>query len=112
MAAQTTTIETVTVVRPLKVIALLCMIVAFGLLIACLATGQWLNSGSLIIGLFQECSVDTQWARLHPVPNAPKPGECQGHSRDSFPLCCTLAQRRDNECSVTSFLVAPEWEIR
>ncbi|KAK0395760.1 hypothetical protein QR680_001415 [Steinernema hermaphroditum] len=83
MAAQTTTIETVTVVRPLKVIALICMVVALALLIVSLATTNWLSSDSLKIGLFWECGVESARARLNPVSNAPKPGQCQEHSRDA-----------------------------
>jgi len=80
MTAPTTTIETVTVVRPLKVIALICLIISVILLIVCLATTTWLKAGDFRTGLFEECSVArTAGATASPkLPKAAPPlGECQ-----------------------------------
>ncbi|KAH7727457.1 Protein VAB-9 [Aphelenchoides avenae] len=58
MAAQTTTtIETVTVIRPLKVISLVCLLISLILLIVCISTQFWLRTTdySFRKGLFQEC---------------------------------------------------------
>ncbi|MCP9261825.1 Transmembrane protein 47 [Dirofilaria immitis] len=60
MAVQATTIETVTVVRPLKIIALVCLLVAFVLLILCLSTTWWLRSGGFRTGLWLECTAPDQ----------------------------------------------------
>lgn len=75
MASQTTTIETVSVVRPLKVISFLCLLIAVGLLLTCITTNSWLRSGSYKFGLFRECSGSDQVNQF--VPGAPSPGRCQ-----------------------------------
>uniref|UniRef100_A0A0N5ANJ7 Lipoma HMGIC fusion partner-like 2 protein n=1 Tax=Syphacia muris TaxID=451379 RepID=A0A0N5ANJ7_9BILA len=74
MATQTTTIETVSVVRPLKVISFICLLIAICLLLTCIATNSWLKSGGYKFGLFREC---TAADRSSYVPGAPPPGKCQ-----------------------------------
>lgn len=75
MQAPTTTIETVTVVRPLKVIALLFLILATVLLAVCLACTTWLKTENFRTGLFEECSAEKPTGPLPPY--APKAGSCQ-----------------------------------
>uniref|UniRef100_A0A914WQM8 Uncharacterized protein n=1 Tax=Plectus sambesii TaxID=2011161 RepID=A0A914WQM8_9BILA len=79
MHAPTTTIETVTVVRPLKVISLICLVLALLLLIVCLATTYWLKTGGFRTGLFEECTDREQTST--PLPSAPRPGECNSANR-------------------------------
>ncbi|VDM99153.1 unnamed protein product [Thelazia callipaeda] len=75
MAVQATTIETVTVIRPLKVIALVCLLIAFILLFVCLCTTWWLRSGDFRTGLWLECTASHQ---IQPtIAGAPPPGKCQ-----------------------------------
>ncbi|VDK20645.1 unnamed protein product [Anisakis simplex] len=81
MPTQTTTIETVTVVRPLKIIALVCLFIALVLLIVCLSTTWWLRSGGFRTGLFAECTAATE--TLQTIPGAPAPGNCQTPHRYS-----------------------------
>uniref|UniRef100_A0A0M3I133 Transmembrane protein 47 n=1 Tax=Ascaris lumbricoides TaxID=6252 RepID=A0A0M3I133_ASCLU len=81
MTTQTTTIETVTVVRPLKVIALVCLFIAVLLLIVCLSTTWWLRSGGFRTGLFLECTAAAE--TLQTIPGAPAPGKCQTPHRYS-----------------------------
>lgn len=83
MVSQTTTIETVTIVRPLKIISALCLFVSFVLLIICLSTNYWLRTKSFHIGLFKECSDNDISAVMNPVAGAPGPGKCQGINRDA-----------------------------
>jgi hypothetical protein len=62
MAAQTTTtVETVTIIRPLKVISLVCLIISLILLIICISTDYWLRTtdNSFRKGLFNECRVNS-----------------------------------------------------
>ncbi|VBB25647.1 unnamed protein product [Acanthocheilonema viteae] len=75
MAVQATTIETVTVVRPLKVIALVCLLIAFILLILCLSTTWWLRSGGFRTGLWLECTASDQTQST--IAGGPPPGRCQ-----------------------------------
>ncbi|VDN60066.1 unnamed protein product [Dracunculus medinensis] len=81
MTTRTTTIETVTIVRPLKVIALICLFIAFILLIVCISTTWWLRSGSFRIGLFLECTSSDE--RLQGIADGPPPGKCQKPHRYS-----------------------------
>ncbi|KAI1708727.1 PMP-22/EMP/MP20/Claudin family domain-containing protein [Ditylenchus destructor] len=83
MNAQMTTIETVTVVRPLKVISLICLIASLILLLISLFTDYWLKTHSFHTGLFRECVDDISGAGLNPVPFGPAPGHCQPPSRNS-----------------------------
>ncbi|CEF63742.1 PMP-22/EMP/MP20/Claudin superfamily-containing protein [Strongyloides ratti] len=78
MVAQTTTIESVTVIRPLKITALLCLIISLGLMIAALSTNNWLRTGSYHTGLFNECT-DTGGldSLIKPISGSPLPGQCQ-----------------------------------
>uniref|UniRef100_A0A1W7R9E9 Transmembrane protein 47 n=1 Tax=Hadrurus spadix TaxID=141984 RepID=A0A1W7R9E9_9SCOR len=55
MVAPTTTIETVTVVRPLKVIAFICGLIVILLMILCLASSNWLTSDKFRQGLWEQC---------------------------------------------------------
>jgi len=75
MTAPKTTIETVTVVRPLKVCALLCLIVATILIIVALATTTWLKAGGFRTGLFEECTSDNAPTPL--PPSHPEPRKCR-----------------------------------
>ncbi|VDO42019.1 unnamed protein product [Onchocerca flexuosa] len=81
MEAQSTTIETVTVIRPLKVIALMCLLVAFILLILCLSTTWWLRSGSFRTGLWLECTSSDQTQST--IAGGPPPGRCQKVHRNA-----------------------------
>uniref|UniRef100_A0A7E4VE23 G_PROTEIN_RECEP_F1_2 domain-containing protein n=1 Tax=Panagrellus redivivus TaxID=6233 RepID=A0A7E4VE23_PANRE len=83
MVAQTTTIETVTVVRPLKIISLLCFIANIVLLIVAISSVNWIKTDSFHIGLWEECADNTEIARMSPVPGAPPAGTC--HKRRSAP---------------------------
>lgn len=53
--APTTTIETVTVVRPLKVIAFICGLIVILLMILCLASSNWLTAEKFRQGLWEHC---------------------------------------------------------
>ncbi|CAD5213718.1 unnamed protein product [Bursaphelenchus xylophilus] len=84
MAAQTTTIETVSVVRPMKVIALICLILSLILLIIALSTKSWVSSDRFHTGLFEECTAESNNGRpanIVPVPDAPAEGTCQSITR-------------------------------
>lgn len=56
--APTTTIETVTVVRPLKVIAFICGLIVILLMILCLASSNWLTAEKFRQGLWEQCIDD------------------------------------------------------
>uniref|UniRef100_A0A0K0DNY2 Uncharacterized protein n=1 Tax=Angiostrongylus cantonensis TaxID=6313 RepID=A0A0K0DNY2_ANGCA len=60
-ATQTTTIETVSVVRPLKNI----------------------GRGSFRTGLFLECTASSEPSHAAPLREAPLPGKCHAPARDS-----------------------------
>lgn len=53
--APTTTIETVTIVRPLKVIAFICGLIVILLMILCLASSYWLTTDKFRQGLWEHC---------------------------------------------------------
>jgi len=53
--APTTTIETVTIVRPLKVIAFICGIIVIFLMTLCLASSNWLTAEKFRQGLWEFC---------------------------------------------------------
>jgi len=55
MMAPTSTIETVTIVRPLKVIAFICGIIVILLMVLCLASSHWLTSDKFRQGLWEFC---------------------------------------------------------
>uniref|UniRef100_A0A5S6Q6P4 Transmembrane protein 47 n=1 Tax=Trichuris muris TaxID=70415 RepID=A0A5S6Q6P4_TRIMR len=77
MPDATTTIETVTVVRPLKVISLICELLALLMLLLSLSTCAWLKAGSYFkTGLFRECTFADPAGNLLPV-GAPPSGICQ-----------------------------------
>ncbi|KJH42514.1 hypothetical protein DICVIV_11506, partial [Dictyocaulus viviparus] len=82
-ATQTTTIETVNVVRPLKVISLICLCIAIALSIISLCSTWWLRSGSFRTGLFLECTSSTEPSHAAPLREAPLPGKCHPPARDS-----------------------------
>ncbi|VDK67381.1 unnamed protein product [Litomosoides sigmodontis] len=75
MAVQATTIETVTVVRPLKVISSVCLFIALILLILCLSTTWWLRSDGFRTGLWLECTASDQTQPT--IAGGPPPGGCQ-----------------------------------
>ncbi|CAJ0586996.1 unnamed protein product, partial [Mesorhabditis spiculigera] len=83
VATQTTTIETVSVVRPLKIISLICLLIAIVLSIISIATTSWLRSGSFRTGLFQECTASNEPSQAAPLQGAPLPGHCHSPNRDS-----------------------------
>ncbi|KAL7072910.1 hypothetical protein ACQ4LE_007813 [Meloidogyne hapla] len=83
MPAQTTTVETVTVVRPLKVISLVCLCLSLFLLCVSLLSTFWLKTYSFHTGLFQECTERTASTPTNPVPNAPPEGQCQPPARNT-----------------------------
>uniref|UniRef100_A0AC35UEY6 Transmembrane protein 47 n=1 Tax=Rhabditophanes sp. KR3021 TaxID=114890 RepID=A0AC35UEY6_9BILA len=84
MVAQTTTIETITVVRPLKITALICLLISLALLVVALATDYWLRTASFHKGLFRECTDTNDDARTRPVSGAPPPGECKKPSGEAY----------------------------
>ncbi|KAI1309423.1 Transmembrane protein 47 [Halotydeus destructor] len=55
MMAPTSTIETVTIVRPLKVIAFICGIIVIFLMVLCLASSNWLTAEKFRQGLWEFC---------------------------------------------------------
>ncbi|KFM72660.1 Transmembrane protein 47, partial [Stegodyphus mimosarum] len=63
--APTTTIETVTVVRPLKVIAFICGLIVILLMILCLASSNWLTAVKFRQGLWEHCVDD---GAMKPLP--------------------------------------------
>ncbi|PAV58706.1 hypothetical protein WR25_04001 [Diploscapter pachys] len=82
-ATQRTTIETVSVVRPLKIISLICLVIALALSIVSLSTTWWLRSGSFRTGLFLECTSTSEPTHNAPLKDAPMPGKCHKPSRDT-----------------------------
>ncbi|KAE8744879.1 hypothetical protein FOCC_FOCC008520 [Frankliniella occidentalis] len=56
--APTTTIETVTITRPLKVIAFICGLIVIALMLMALASTDWLMSAGWRQGLFVHCIAD------------------------------------------------------
>ncbi|CAD6191460.1 unnamed protein product [Caenorhabditis auriculariae] len=83
VAVQRTTIEAVSAVRPLKIISLLCLLIAIACSILALCSTSWLKSGFFRTGLFQECTSSNEPTRAAPFPGAPEPGKCHGPSRNS-----------------------------
>lgn len=73
--APTTTIETVTVVRPLKVIAFICGLIVVLLMILCLASSNWLTADKFRQGLWEQCIEDKAQQPL-PFYLEEKPGGC------------------------------------
>jgi len=55
MIAPTTTIETVTIIRPLKVIAFICGIIVIFLMTLCIASSNWLTAEKFRQGLWEYC---------------------------------------------------------
>lgn len=88
--APTTTIETVTIVRPLKVIAFICGLIVLLLMILCLASPDWLLADRFRQGLWVHCI--SQDAPL-PLPfNLTERGGCfsvrsVGYIQASAALC-------------------------
>lgn len=82
VAVQRTTIEAVSAVRPLKIISLICLVIAIGLLIVALCSTSWLKTGSFRTGLFKECTSSNEPTHAAPFPGAPAPGHCHGPSRN------------------------------
>ncbi|CAB3411097.1 unnamed protein product [Caenorhabditis bovis] len=83
VAVQRTTIEAVSAVRPLKIISLLCLLIAIGLSIVSLCSTSWLKSGSFRTGLFKECTSSNEPTHAPPFSGAPAPGKCHKPSRNS-----------------------------
>ncbi|KRZ08952.1 Transmembrane protein 47 [Trichinella zimbabwensis] len=78
MTAATTTIETVTIIRPLKIISLICECLALALLILALCTSSWLKTGCCFrTGLFRECVSDDVSTDTKLPLESPAPGQCQ-----------------------------------
>ena len=63
--APTTTIETITITRPLKVIAFICGFIVIVLMIMALTSTDWLLSEGWRQGLFVHCVSD---GATHPLP--------------------------------------------
>lgn len=80
MPAQTTTIQTVTIVRPMN---LVCLCLSLALLCVALFTTYWLKTYSFHTGLFQECTEKTASTPTNPVPSAPPEGQCQPPARNT-----------------------------
>ncbi|OUC40598.1 hypothetical protein D917_03953 [Trichinella nativa] len=77
MTAATTTIETVTIIRPLKIISLICECLALVLLILALCTSSWLKTGCCFrTGLFRECVSDDVTTDTKLPLESPAPGQC------------------------------------
>ncbi|XP_013780824.1 transmembrane protein 47-like [Limulus polyphemus] len=55
MLSTTTSVETVTVVRPLKVIAFICGLIVILLMILCVASSNWLTADKFRQGLWEHC---------------------------------------------------------
>ncbi|CAA88880.2 Transmembrane protein 47 [Caenorhabditis elegans] len=83
VAVQRTTIEAVSAVRPLKIISLICLVIAVGLMIVALCSTSWLKTGSFRTGLFKECTSTNEPTHAAPFPGAPAPGSCHKPSRNS-----------------------------
>jgi len=60
MGAPQVTIETITVTRPLKVIAFTCCFITVILLVAATATSDWMTGDNWREGLFQQCKMDVE----------------------------------------------------
>lgn len=73
--APTTTIETVTIVRPLKVIAFICGLIVFLLMILCLASSDWLLADKFRQGLWVHCIAEDAPLPL-PFNITDKAGKC------------------------------------
>jgi len=78
--APTTTIETITITRPLKVIAFICGLIVIVLLIMALASTDWLMAAGYRQGLFNHCIGENSPTPL-PFHIQDKRGECH-KSRD------------------------------
>ncbi|KAG8195418.1 hypothetical protein JTE90_013875 [Oedothorax gibbosus] len=63
--APSQTIETVTVVRPLKVIAFICGLIVILLMILCLASSNWLTAEKFRQGLWEHC---VDYGAVQPLP--------------------------------------------
>ncbi|EDW23739.1 GL23763 [Drosophila persimilis] len=62
--APTTTIETITITRPLKVIAFICGVIVVALMCMALASTDWLMAADWRQGLFVHCIEDDSVAPL------------------------------------------------
>lgn len=88
--APTTTIETVTVTRPLKVIAFICGMIVVILMVMALASSEWLMSEGWRQGLFTHCVEEKAQT---PLPfNVHDPAGCHaardvGYIRAAAALC-------------------------
>ncbi|XP_015794458.1 transmembrane protein 47 [Tetranychus urticae] len=91
MIAPTTTIETVTIVRPLKVIAFICGIIVLFLMTLCIGSSNWLTSEKYRQGLWEYCIEEDA---IQPLPfnlkNGPGcfPGRDAGYIKLAGILCC------------------------
>ncbi|CAG0881851.1 unnamed protein product [Cyprideis torosa] len=86
--APTTTIETVTIVRPLKVIALICGIIVILLLILALASTNWLLAKGWRQGLFMHCIEEgAPW----PLPfEVDSPPGCHRARGEPYIIVCAI----------------------
>jgi hypothetical protein len=75
MMAPTATLETVTIVRPLKVIALICSFFVDLLMLLCLLSTNWLTTNKYRQGLWQYC-IDTDSPRPLPFGLTDPDGQC------------------------------------
>lgn len=89
MMAPTTTIETITITRPLKVIAFICGIIVVVLMLMALTSTDWLLSSGWRQGLFVHCISDKAELPL-PFNLDQELGQCF----DSRDKCKLLASNR------------------
>lgn len=85
--APTTTIETITITRPLKVIAFICGIIVMVLMLMCLSSTDWLLSSGWRQGLFVHC-ISTDAELPLPFNLDQELGHCY-ESRDRFYIKAT-----------------------
>ncbi|GMR36314.1 hypothetical protein PMAYCL1PPCAC_06509, partial [Pristionchus mayeri] len=106
-AIQTTTIETKSVVRPLKVISLVCLSLGVILMIIALCSTWWLKSGTFRTGLFLECTSTDENARvISPLLGAPQPGKCHKPDRDNgFMIASAVLLIVALVCTVIAFFL-------
>lgn len=90
--APTTTIETVTITRPLKVIAFICGVIVIVLMIMALTSTDWLMAEGWRQGLFVHCISNKS---VLPLPfNIQDPPGCYD-SRDVCKLFCISQSNHD-----------------
>jgi len=84
-----TTIETITVTRPMKVIAFTCCVITTFLMVAATANTEWIKSEGWREGLFEQC---VSHGAPHPIPfgGPPIPGCHRAHDAGYIRGCAAL----------------------